>query len=46
MRSAVGRQGALGRTPVVGQPIYDMLHGAKVGFKDFVAHTGMFADLG
>ncbi len=39
-------KGALGRTPVVGQPIYDMLHGAKVGFKDFVAPQGMFADLG
>ena len=39
-------KGALGRTPVVGQPIYDMLHGAKVGFKDFVAPQGMFGDLG
>ncbi|HVX46654.1 MAG TPA: 1-deoxy-D-xylulose-5-phosphate synthase [Mycobacteriales bacterium] len=39
-------KGALGRTPVVGQPIYDALHGAKVGFKDFVAPQGMFSDLG
>jgi 1-deoxy-D-xylulose-5-phosphate synthase len=39
-------KGALGRTPVVGQPIYDMLHGAKVGFKDFVSPQGMFGDLG
>jgi 1-deoxy-D-xylulose-5-phosphate synthase len=39
-------KGALGRTPVVGQPLYDMLHGAKVGFKDFVAPQGMFGDLG
>jgi len=45
MKAAVVVRGA-GSHPVVGQPIYDMLHGAKVGFKDFVAPQGMFADLG
>ncbi|GHJ41865.1 1-deoxy-D-xylulose-5-phosphate synthase [Streptomyces sp. TS71-3] len=36
----------LQRTPVVGQPIYDSLHGAKKGFKDAFAPQGMFEDLG
>ncbi len=36
----------LHRTPVVGQPIYDALHGMKKGVKDFVAPQGMFEDLG
>ena len=40
-----GRQ-VLGRTPVVGGPIYDTLHGVKKGFKDIVAPQGMFEDLG
>ncbi len=39
-------KGVLNRTPVVGPPIYDALHGAKAGFKDFVAPQGMFEDLG
>ena len=36
----------LGRTPVVGQPIYETLHGVKKGIKDVVAPQGMFEDLG
>jgi 1-deoxy-D-xylulose-5-phosphate synthase len=36
----------LGRTPVVGVPIYDTLHGVKKGLKDIVAPQGMFEDLG
>ncbi|MFE9609980.1 1-deoxy-D-xylulose-5-phosphate synthase [Streptomyces sp. NPDC006012] len=36
----------LGRTPVVGKPLYDTLHGAKKGFKDFIAPQGLFEDLG
>ncbi|KRV48142.1 1-deoxy-D-xylulose-5-phosphate synthase, partial [Wenjunlia vitaminophila] len=36
----------LGRTPVIGQPIYESLHGAKKGLKDFIAPQGMFEDLG
>jgi len=36
----------LGRTPVVGQPIYETLHGVKKGIKDIVAPQGMFEDLG
>ena len=40
-----GKQ-VLGRTPVVGAPIYDALHGVKKGLKDVVAPQGMFEDLG
>ncbi|MET8832049.1 1-deoxy-D-xylulose-5-phosphate synthase [Streptomyces sp. NPDC004610] len=36
----------LERTPVVGRPLYDTLHGAKKGLKDFIAPQGMFEDLG
>jgi 1-deoxy-D-xylulose-5-phosphate synthase len=36
----------LNRTPVVGRPIYDALHGMKKGVKDVVAPQGMFEDLG
>ncbi|UQA91789.1 1-deoxy-D-xylulose-5-phosphate synthase [Streptomyces halobius] len=36
----------LQRTPVVGQPLYESLHGAKKGLKDFIAPQGMFEDLG
>ncbi|HEY2272522.1 MAG TPA: 1-deoxy-D-xylulose-5-phosphate synthase N-terminal domain-containing protein, partial [Jatrophihabitantaceae bacterium] len=36
----------LGRTPVLGAPIYDALHGMKRGIKDLVAPQGMFEDLG
>ncbi|MFH8590752.1 1-deoxy-D-xylulose-5-phosphate synthase [Streptomyces rimosus] len=34
------------RTPVVGRPLYESLHGAKKGFKDAFAPQGMFEDLG
>ena len=37
---------ALTRTPVVGPPIYDALHGVKRGVKDLLAPQGMFEDLG
>jgi 1-deoxy-D-xylulose-5-phosphate synthase len=40
-----GRQ-VLGRTPVVGPPVYEALHGVKKGLKDIVAPQGMFEDLG
>ena len=36
----------LGRTPVVGGPLYETLHGMKKGLKDIVAPQGMFEDLG
>ncbi|MEU4119815.1 1-deoxy-D-xylulose-5-phosphate synthase [Kitasatospora sp. NPDC028055] len=37
---------ALQRTPVVGQQLFETLHGAKKGLKDFIAPQGMFEDLG
>ncbi|GAB3676104.1 1-deoxy-D-xylulose-5-phosphate synthase [Angustibacter aerolatus] len=37
---------SLSRTPVVGGPVYDTLHGVKKGLKDIVAPQGMFEDLG
>ena len=40
-----GRQ-VLGRTPVVGPPLFDALHGMKKGIKDIIAPQGMFEDLG
>ncbi|RZQ63059.1 1-deoxy-D-xylulose-5-phosphate synthase [Amycolatopsis suaedae] len=33
-------------TPVVGKPIYALLHAAKAGIKDAIAPQRMFADLG
>jgi 1-deoxy-D-xylulose-5-phosphate synthase len=36
----------LGRTPVVGPPLFEALHGVKKGLKDIVAPQGMFEDLG
>ena len=36
----------LHKTPVVGLPIYETLHGMKKGIKDIVAPQGMFEDLG
>ncbi|MBY8885712.1 1-deoxy-D-xylulose-5-phosphate synthase [Streptomyces sp. PTM05] len=36
----------LERTPVLGKPLYETLHGAKKGLKDFIAPQGMFEDLG
>ena len=37
---------ALGRTPVVGAPLYEALHGVKRGLKDMLQPQGMFEDLG
>jgi 1-deoxy-D-xylulose-5-phosphate synthase len=39
-------KGTLGRTPVVGGPLYGALHGIKRGVKDLLAPQGMFEDLG
>ena len=36
----------LHKTPVVGAPIYETLHGMKKDIKDIVAPQGMFEDLG
>ena len=36
----------LSKTPVVGTPIFETLHGMKKGIKDIVAPQGMFEDLG
>ncbi|GAA2448135.1 1-deoxy-D-xylulose-5-phosphate synthase [Streptomyces pulveraceus] len=36
----------LRQTPVIGQPLYESLHGAKKGFKDAFAPQGLFEDLG
>jgi 1-deoxy-D-xylulose-5-phosphate synthase len=36
----------LGRTPVVGPPLYEALHGMKRGVKDLVSPQGLFEDLG
>lgn len=36
----------LGRTPYVGPPMYEVLHGVKKGLKDVLALQGMFEDLG
>jgi 1-deoxy-D-xylulose-5-phosphate synthase len=37
---------ALGHTPVVGGPLYEVLHGLKKGLKDAIAPQAMFEDLG
>ncbi len=37
---------SLGRTPLVGEPLYDALHGIKKGLKDILSPQGMFEDLG
>ena len=39
-------KGTLERTPVVGPPLYDALHGLKRGVKDLLYPQGMFEDLG
>ncbi|MBM3731425.1 MAG: 1-deoxy-D-xylulose-5-phosphate synthase [Actinobacteria bacterium] len=39
-------KGILEKTPVIGHPIYETLHGVKKGIKDIVAPQGMFEDLG
>src|SRR5262249_45921300 len=44
-RFLVWGKGVLGRTPVVGPPLYETLHGVKKGLKDIVAPQGMFEDL-
>ncbi|GIJ52831.1 1-deoxy-D-xylulose-5-phosphate synthase [Virgisporangium aurantiacum] len=36
----------LGRTPLVGAPLYEVLHAVKRGIKDAVAPQAMFEDLG
>ncbi|GAB3531537.1 1-deoxy-D-xylulose-5-phosphate synthase [Phytohabitans suffuscus] len=36
----------LGATPIVGRPVYEMLHAVKTGIKDAVAPQAMFEDLG
>jgi len=36
----------LTKTPVVGTPIFETLHGVKKGIKDIIAPQGMFEDLG
>ncbi|MDS1268842.1 1-deoxy-D-xylulose-5-phosphate synthase [Lipingzhangella sp. LS1_29] len=36
----------LNRTPLVGQPLYDALHGIKKGLKDAIQPQCMFEDLG
>jgi 1-deoxy-D-xylulose-5-phosphate synthase len=36
----------LARTPVVGSPLYDALHGIKKGLKDIIQPQGLFEDLG
>ncbi len=37
---------ALGNTPVVGKPVYEVLHAVKSGIKDAVSPQPMFSDLG
>ncbi len=37
---------SLGRTPLVGPPLYDALHGIKRGIKDVLQPQGLFEDLG
>src|SRR6266542_3454644 len=37
---------ALGRTPLVGGPMYEVLHAVKKGIKDAVAPQALFEDLG
>jgi 1-deoxy-D-xylulose-5-phosphate synthase len=39
-------KGSLARTPVLGRPMYDALHGLKRGLKDMLAPQGLFEDLG
>ncbi|MFW6205147.1 MAG: 1-deoxy-D-xylulose-5-phosphate synthase [Actinomycetota bacterium] len=37
---------SLGRTPLVGEPFYEALHGIKKGLKDILSPQGLFEDLG
>ncbi|GAA1160919.1 1-deoxy-D-xylulose-5-phosphate synthase [Ornithinicoccus hortensis] len=41
-----GKRQLLYRTPVLGRPMYETLHGVKKGLKDIVSPQGMFEDLG
>ncbi len=34
------------RLPIVGRPVYDLMHGFKTGVKDVLAPQSMFSDLG
>ncbi len=34
------------RLPLVGRPVYDLMHGVKTGVKDVLAPQSMFSDLG
>jgi 1-deoxy-D-xylulose-5-phosphate synthase len=45
-RMLQGVKDTLGRTPLVGAPLYDALHGLKRGVKDLIYPQGMFEDLG
>lgn len=36
----------LGKTPLVGAPLFEALHGMKKGLKDLLAPQGLFEDLG
>ncbi|OYN86421.1 1-deoxy-D-xylulose-5-phosphate synthase [Parenemella sanctibonifatiensis] len=37
---------SLSATPIVGGPLYDVLHGVKSGLKDVLSPQGLFGDLG
>ena len=39
-------KGVVQRTPLVGRPAYDLLHGLKAGLKDIISPQELFADLG
>jgi 1-deoxy-D-xylulose-5-phosphate synthase len=41
-----GKRQLLSRTPILGRPLYETLHGVKKGLKDIVSPQGMFEDLG
>jgi 1-deoxy-D-xylulose-5-phosphate synthase len=45
-RFLAGGRDMLQRTPVVGKPIYSLLHAAKAGIKDALSPQMMFSDLG
>ena len=45
-RSLDAVKNALGKTPIIGKPIYETLHAVKTGVKDVLAPQGMFEDLG
>ncbi|MEV5430409.1 1-deoxy-D-xylulose-5-phosphate synthase [Streptomyces sp. NPDC052701] len=45
-RALAWGKAALQRTPLIGNTLYEALHGAKKGFKDAFAPQGLFEDLG